>query len=395
MMAMQRKKTFAFVCALVACGLCALAWHMVTRTDSRAAGEYAFTPWESVGGCGAGGSGGGGGDGIRWIGTGATGGLVDVQLLPKYSFGQNFKSFSVAPRLSFKPSNFLPFVNYSTSIGLNFPISSKTSEVQYRSNQVANDRTTGGLGDVSVDIGRTIGVNVKFDLSLGLTIPTGQYDIKRGPDAAPEFLPSSLQKGGGIYSGAFTLGHSKDVEDGMWMFEVVYNQPFAMRLITGKNEFLGSGSYFEAYADSTGSKRFYYRFKPYGENDLGSYSPPSASGSVYYVYRGVEKYVHSFGVTFAAPIGVAWISSEKTKQYNPRPDPDHKAWSAAVAYGLEFSSMKYPVFMAISLPIHDKSNAPNPNNEYDPTPMKKWDGPDMKDFLQQWTFALGVKSTMF
>ncbi|WP_294986905.1 hypothetical protein, partial [uncultured Fibrobacter sp.] len=30
------------------------------------------TPWESIGGCGAGGSGGGSGDGIKWIGQGVS-----------------------------------------------------------------------------------------------------------------------------------------------------------------------------------------------------------------------------------------------------------------------------------------------------------------------------------
>ncbi len=360
------------------------------------------TPWTSVGGCGAGGSGGGAADGIRWLGLGVSGGLLDVEVLPKYNFGQNFKNLTIAPRFSFKPSNWLPFVNYSTTMGVSVPIVSKSGEVQFRTNQPANDRTTGGLGDVSVDIMRSVGLNVKFDLQLSLAFPTGQYDVKRGPDAASEFLPTSLQKGGGTCGATFTLGHSRDIEDGMWMFEVGYSHPFNMRLISGKNSFIGDGDdeaeegeYFAAYYDSTDNKRFHYRFKPYGENDLGGFSPPSATANVYFVYRGVEHYVHSFGLALSAPLAVAWIPSEKTSEYNPRPDPDHKTWNAAFVYGLEFSAAKYPIFLGISLPIHDTPNAADPDNEYDPTPMKKWDAPEMADFLQQWTIALGFKSTMF
>jgi hypothetical protein len=390
--------TVAALTAVMMCGLVLQVWINDGRRSAgvRSGSVLLHTPWASVGGCGAGGSGGGSADAIRWIGQGVTGGLLDVEMLPKYNFGQNYKTLTVAPRLSFKPANFgLAFMNYSTVVGLRLPIMSKSGEVQYRTNQPAYDRTTGGIGDLTVDIMRSVGLNFKLDLQLGLTFPTGQYDIRRGPDAASEFLPINLQKGGGVYNAAFTVGHSRDVENGMWMFEAVYNFPFNMKPISGENEFLDGGEYFAGYRDSTSNPRFHYRFKHYGENDLGGYTPPSVNASVYYAYRGVENFVHSFGLVFAAPTAVAWIHSEKTNQYDPRPDPDHKTWNAALIYGLEFSHMKYPVFMAVSLPIQDKKGTPNPDNEYDPGPMEKWDGPDWEDFLQQWTFAIGFKSTMF
>ena len=323
------------------------------------------------------------------------GGVIDVEVLPKYNFGQNFKTLTIAPRVSFRLSNVIPIANYSTKVAVNVPIVSKSGEVQFRSNQTANDRTTGGLGDISADIGRTVGINVPIDLTLGMSFPTGQYDVKRGPDAASEFLPSSLQKGSGLFNASFIASHSHDVEDGMWMVEGGYSHPFAMRLFSGKNEFIDEGEYYHAFADSTDNRRFYYRFKHYGENDRGAFTPPSLSAAFYYMYKGLEEYAHSWGIAVGIPLGVAWIGSEKTTQYDPRPDPDHKAWSAALVYQLEFSRPKYPVLLAISLPIHDKKNDPNPDNEYDPSPMKKWDGPDWKDFLQQWTFAVGFKSTMF
>lgn len=106
-----------------------------------------------------------------------------------------------------------------------------------------------------------------------------------------------------------------------------------------------------------------------------------------------ENFVHSFGVTFSAPLGVAWIPSEKVGVYDPRPDPDHLAWSMTFVYGLEFSRSDYPIFLAFSLPLHDKSNAANSNDEYDESPMRKWNLPDWGAFFEEWTLAVGIKAS--
>jgi hypothetical protein len=341
------------------------------------------TPWSSIGGCGAGGSGGGAGDGIKWTGSGVSGGLIDVELMTRYSFGQNFSSKTLSPHFSFKPGS-------TTSIGLSVPFTSKTGAVQYRSNQPEETRVTGGLGDISLDVSKSLGAQGNFSLGVGISLPTGQYDVKRGSDASAEFLPTSLQKGSGLYNGSLTIDYTKDVQNGLWLANVSFNYPFAAR-ISGENEFLDT--YFSAFKDSTANRRFYYNVKPYGENDLGGFTPPSASFSLTYAYRGVENFIHSGTILFSAPLGVAWIPSEKTGQYAPRPDPDQKMWSAAFVYGLEFSKPKYPLFVAFSLPLHDKSNSPGAD-EFN-TSVYKWDAPDFKDFLQQGTIAFGVKSTMF
>ena len=108
----------------------------------------------------------------------------------------------------------------------------------------------------------------------------------------------------------------------------------------------------------------------------------------------MRGFVHSLGVTFSVPLGVAWIASEQTDTYDPRPDPDHKAWSAAFVYGLEFSRTNYPIFLAFSLPIHDKSDS-NDDDEYDDSPMRCWNAPDMSAFFKEWTLAIGIKGTFF
>ena len=342
------------------------------------------TPWESIGGCGAGGSGGGSGDGIKWIGQGVSGGYLETEVFTKYNVGQNFSALTLSPHFSIKPT-------WSTKLGVTVPWMSHRGEVQYRSNQAPVDRSTGGLGDVSFDFSKTIGSGGAASLSASLSIPTGQYDIKRGTDGAEMILPSSFQKGSGLYSLTLGWDYSRDTDKGIWLYGLTYTHPFAMHLISGENEF--NDSYWKDYDHS--DDRFEYRFKPYGENDLGAFTPPSVGASIAYGYRGRVGIVQSFGVTFSAPLGVAWISSEKTGVYDPRPDPDHKAWSGAFVYGIEFSDASFPVFLALSLPLHDKANAADPADEYDESPMKKWDAPDWDDFLQQWTIAVGIKGCFF
>ncbi|SHK55635.1 hypothetical protein [Fibrobacter sp. UWEL] len=341
------------------------------------------TPWQSIGGCGAGGSGGGSGDGIKWIGQGVSGGYLEVEAFTKYAVGQNFSSMTFTPHLSVKPT-------WSTKLGVSIPMMSHQGEVQYRSNQNPTDRTTGGLGDVSFDFSKTIGSGGAASLSASLSIPTGQYDIKRGTDGGKEILPSSFQKGSGLYSLTLGWDYSRDTDKGIWLYGLTYTHPFAMHLFSGENEF--NDSYWKDL-DHKGD-RFKYRFKAYGENDLGAYTPPSVGGSIAYGYRGRPGIVQSFGLSFSAPLGVAWISSETEGKYDPRPDPDHKAWSAALAYGIEFSDTDFPVYFAVSIPIHDKSNS-NSKDEYDEKPMRQWDAPDWSDFGQQWTVAVGVKGSFF
>lgn len=343
------------------------------------------TPWKSIGGCGAGGSGGGASDGIQWIGQGVSGGRINSEIFVKKSVGQNFSSFSFSPHFSMRPL-------WHTELGISIPFSSYQGEVQYRSNQVPVDKSTGGLGDLSLDFSRIVGTTGDASISLSFTLPTGQYDIKRGSDASLEFLPGSFQKGSGLYSLSLGFDYTKDTDMGMWLYNISYSHPFAMRLWSGENEF--NKTYFKNI-ETDNDKRFHYRFKHYGENDLGAYTPPAINTSLAYGYRGQRGFVHSFGLHFSAPLGVAWISSEKTDSYDPRPDPDHQTWSASLVYGLEFSRSDYPLYFAVSLPLHSKTGESNPDNEYDPSPMKVWRAPDFEDFLQQWTLGFGIKASFF
>lgn len=383
---------------LAGCVCIAAVMMLASQKEEITTARLEVTPWSSVGGCGGGGSGGGSGDGIKWIGSGVSGGLLDVEVLPKFNFGQNFQTFTIAPRFSFKPT-------WTTTVGISVPIVSKSGEAQFTTAVAPNNRTTGGLGDLSVDIARSFGMSGQHSLSLALSFPTGQYDIKRGADNSEDFLPSSLQKGGGIYSATLGLSTTKDVEEGMWLIDFIsFSYPFNMKPFSGQNEMLEE--YYpqelkENRPENADNDRFYYRFKPYGESDLGAFSPPSLSSGVYFAYRGIEGFTHSWGVTFSAPLGVAYVNGPDPAVYAPFPDPDHKAWSGAFAYGMEIHRKKLPIFMAVSLPIHDKSPESgqfeqfNEDRSYNLAPFREWNAPDWSDFLNQWTFAFGFKATLF
>ena len=168
---------------------------------------------------------------------------------------------------------------------------SHQGEVQYRSNQAPTDRSTGGLGDISFDFSKTIGSGGAASLSASLSIPTGQYDIKRGTDASEEILPASFQKGSGLYSLTLGWDYSRDTDKGIWLYGLTFTYPFAMHLISGENEF--NDTYWKKIKHE--GDRFEYRFKPYGENDLGAYTPPSVGASVAYGYRGRAGIVQSLG----------------------------------------------------------------------------------------------------
>jgi len=352
-----------------------------------------LTPWQCVGGCGAGGSGGSAAD-VKWIGQGQTGGLIDAEVMGSITLGQNFEYQQIKTRLSMKPT-------WSTNLGLTIPIISKTGELQPQTNFDDKTETSGGLADIMVDISKNIGMEGEYALSLNVTLPTGQYDIKRGKENEMLYLPTSLQCGSGIFNASIGISRTIDVDKGLWVVEAFYSQPFAVNF-NGKNQFVNNGSdqynaVNSSWDDLTDDQknRFQYYFKPYGENDLGGYTPPSITAAVYYGDRRHNHYVYSYGAKAFIPLGVAWIPDYSAGSYNPVPDPNFKAWSITLHYGLEFSRPEYPLYFAVDKIVGSRSS-PDPNDPFDTKSLAQWHAPDMKELLNDnWIFAIGIKTTMF
>jgi len=136
-------KTKAYLLSAVIGGCAAflmiLQW--IPKTENALS---SLTPWQCVGGCGAGGSGGTAAD-VKWIGQGQTGGLIDAEVMSSLTLGQNFEYKQVKTRLSMKPT-------WTTNLGLTLPIVSKIGALQPKTNYDDKSETSGGLADLMVDV---------------------------------------------------------------------------------------------------------------------------------------------------------------------------------------------------------------------------------------------------
>ncbi|MBN2037609.1 MAG: hypothetical protein JW768_12780 [Chitinispirillaceae bacterium] len=355
------------------------------RSSGHAA-AFPLMPWQSIKGCGAGGSG-GGSSGIKWIGEGVSGGLVEIEVLPKINFSRTFAYSIAVPRITFTPF-------WNTEVGISMPLGSKTEEVQYQTNMPFQTVMNGGRGDLTCDLMRSFGSIGQYSVQFGLTFPTGQYDAQRGTDLAKSILPQTLQMGQGLYAAALTLYYTRDVDKGMYLFDANVYYPFMFRF-DKKNKYLETD--YAAYKTTQENReRFYYPYiiKPYGENDRGGYFPPTLGFDAIYAYRGVPKMVQSFQLFFQVPLGVRWTHYYDPLKYDPRPDPTHRAWDAVLAYAIEFSRDAFPLYLGIGLPVHDRRGTPG-EDIYDPAPFAKWNAPDWENIGNEWIIAIGFKAAMF
>lgn len=346
------------------------------------------TPWQSIGGCGAGGSGGTAAD-IKWIGTGVQGGLINGEFIGSNTLSENYRYMQLKSRFSIKPT-------YSTDFGLSLPIVSKIGSLQPSARFDDRTEVSGGITDLMLDFSKSLGMEGQYSLQFNLTCPTGQYDIKRGRENTMLYLPTSLQRGSGVFQSSIGLTRTMDVDKGLWIVEGYYNHPFAVN-VSGKNRFINDqpdqynelNHKWDLLSDKQ-RERFQYYFKPYGENDLGGYVPPSISANIYFGYRGIPQYVHSFGAKTFIPLGVAWIPDFSASSYNPIPDPDFKAWTITLHYGLEFSRSDYPLYLSVNKLISSRPSAAK-----DEKSLSEWNAPGIPELLNTWTFAVGMKTSWF
>jgi hypothetical protein len=345
-----------------------------------------------VGGCGAGGSGGSGGATAKWIGRGVSGGLLDIQGMYSSTATKTSIAKGLELRFSIKPT-------YTSTLALTVPFASKSGNLQPASNiEPKTGLINNGLGDLRLDYLGNFGLSGEFSYNLTLAVPTGSYTATTGADNGKQYLPTSLQLGSGLYNLSLDLGSTIDKDKSMLLLDLIYAYSFNINF-SGKDKYYSYDQKVWDLMTAAQKKRFNYYFKPYGENDLGGYVPPNLTASVFYGYKGMEDFVHSFGLMFSVPLGVAWIPSFDTKVYNPTPDPDNQVWNATLCYGLEFSRSNFPLYLAAYLPIHSKTASATNAQAADPynlKPMQDWTrGPDFNDIFHRWSVFLGVKTFLF
>jgi hypothetical protein len=349
------------------------------------------TPWACVGGCGAGGSGGAGGATAKWIGRGVSGGLLDIQGMYSSTATKKSDINGLELRFSMKPS-------YTSVLALTVPFLSKNGSMQPTTAVDEKIRINNGLGDIRLDYQSAFGLQGEFSYNFMVTVPTGSYTEKTGTESS-EYLPTSLQLGTGLCNLSLDLGYTLDRDKSMVLIDAIYSYPFAVNFSGKSKNIPASVSQEWDLLTTAQQKRFNYYFKPYGENDIGGYTPPSITTSVFYGYKGMEDFVHSFGLMYSVPLGVAWIPDYRVTSYHPTPDPDNQVWSATLCYGLEFSRANYPIFVAAYLPIHAKTASATNAQASDPFNtkiMSDWSrGPDWNDIFHRWSIFMGVKTYFF
>jgi hypothetical protein len=390
---MTEKRTYARSTALVAAAA-VIAAALITGArpaGSGPAAHVALTPWASIGGCGAGGSGGAGSGVVKWIGRGVSGGLLDVQVLSNLEVGQTRRNLAVAPRFSIKPG-------YTSSFAITVPVLSKEVLFQPQKNLEPQTMVTGGIGDVLVDYSKSFGMSGQYSLMATLILPTGQYDIVRGAETSPRVLSNMLQLGGGVYTASLGMGYIRDFDKSMLLVDCIYLHPFAVNF-SGKNSHndasSGGWGYDTGLMTDEEKKRFEYYFKPYGENDLGGYSPPSLYAAAYWADKRSPAFVSSYGCNLSVPLGVTWIPSFVATSYDPIPDPDFWTWSGTLQWGLELCDERRPLYIVVSKMIHDRTNPPSQTERYNPDAVNVWNGPDWKDFAYTWSFTIGIRTSLF
>jgi hypothetical protein len=361
------------------------------RFKCPAENSTALLPWLNIGGCGAGGSGGLGGGNIKWIGRGVSGGLLEVQSITSVEVGQTRRNFASMQRLSFKPT-------YASSIALSIPVLSKMAQFQPQTNLPSRTEVTGGVGDLLLDYSRSFGSIGQYSLMASLTLPTGQYDIKRGEETGKQYLSNMLQLGGGIYAASLGLCYSKDFDRGILIADFLATHPFEINF-SGRSKYndeaSGGWGYDTDLMNNDEEKRFAYHFKPYGENDLGGYTAPSLYGALYYGDKRNPRYVYSYGLTLSVPLQVNWIPNYSASLYDPIPDPDFWTWSGTLQYGVEFSHDERPLYLVFAKQIHDRATPPSQSDRYNVDAVSTWNGPDWRDFWNTWSFAIGIKTSAF
>lgn len=214
----------------VASGCLALMTLLHLADRGRPASPEGAAFWSNIGGCGSAGGGAAAGAG-KWMGRGATGGLVDLELLTNKTLGGDYLYTTTGLSSVFHiPS--LPQWSAGMSVAW------KASTFEYEGYKASTDpvpaleRQVGGFGDVGFSVSRLFGEANSQSLGISASLPTGQHDIKRlhqkvAPDDDRRWLSPFVQPGSGLYSLGVTYEFTRDRDWGLFVFGGNYAAAFA------------------------------------------------------------------------------------------------------------------------------------------------------------------------
>ncbi len=314
----------------------ALAGERADRCDSPADGRVALaarvTPpstllasWQTVAGCGAGASS-GTGAGVKWIGRNVSGGLFHVECQGNYVRNTDGYSYVATALVSAD-------VSEKWNLGVVVPYLYKYYRDPYLQQfDVANL----GLGDVNALLTRRFGAINDTIVTLSAGIPTGTHDAHL-LRAQNEILRNDGQLGLGKPTASLMLDH---VIDNLW----------GPTVIGGVASWRG------------------------GQNELGNYRAPSATGYVYFSYL-LGPIAPAIGISASGFAG--HDRDQGADQMSP-------IFNTSVNASLEWATDTFAVLIGGSLPYQYDGTPRDVNN----IPRNPWGfGP--------WIVALGLAMSPF
>jgi hypothetical protein len=357
------------------------------RPEDAAAEAAAF--WSNIGGCGSAGGGAAAGAG-KWMGRGATGGLVDLEVLSNKTLGGDYLYTTVGVTSVF---HYPRWPSWTAGLSLGW----KAATVEYEGYKAGTDdipaleRQAGGLGDLGLSINRLFGNSNEQSLGLSFTLPTGQHDIKRLhrkglPDDDRRWLTPFAQPGSGLYNLGLTYEYTRDRDWGLFVFGANYSAAFAWDNWSCREE----GSTVDVQVLDCQAERpsgltwklWELQHQEWGadpatwsrsEGAPGTGATGADVASLYaYAGKREELSTQSVGLTFTAPLSPTYYWEEGPGGAEPN---DHRVstrirtndYVLKLSAGVEISHPGFPVFLSVGVPwrlndIADRGRLTEPMN---------------------------------
>ena len=288
----------------------------------------AVTPWNSIGGCGAGGSG-GAGSSAPWMGQGISGKIIDLEvrvnssnsIVPK-------KGMSLSSSYSIPITVFYNLPASGISLAMPFSVAKRIDAAPLQ---------TAGMGDISLSIYRNLGMAGHIKPTIALTIPTGKYAIH---DLNHDLVPTDFQKGKGIFSSNFGVDYSKFFQWGFINAGIGYNAGFAT--LSSKEDVwddeLGRAEPISrkfGFSRTSGKRTVLEENDSFGfdtlhqtfvgvTNPMGVVVPDAASFFLYGAIRN-NRFTHSLGFSASVPMSPGAYTKTETEfnRYNTQEDANN------------------------------------------------------------------------
>jgi hypothetical protein len=199
--------------------------------------ERGLASWGNIGGCGVSGAATATG-GVKWVGRGVTGGLVDLQcILSQTGFEDGASQATFSTRLGTS-------IGYKWLVAATVPFRYNVEEV-FDGDISKGDAHLPGFGDISLEGTRKLGITNAHTVTLALTIPTGAHDaVRRGV-----VLPQRMQLGTGVMGVSGVYEFTRDFDWGPMIFGGnVFYGGWENSINEREGDFRGSGASGYVYA---------------------------------------------------------------------------------------------------------------------------------------------------